>query len=40
MILKFHKAARKGKLTVTYEKYSRHELSGVATVKPLDRLPQ
>ncbi|XP_073226765.1 uncharacterized protein [Cicer arietinum] len=39
MILKFHKAAGKGKLTVTYEKYFRKELSGVAAVKPLERLP-
>jgi len=39
MILKFHKAAGKGKLTVAYEKYSRKELGGVAAVKPLDRLP-
>ncbi|KAK2354425.1 G2/mitotic-specific cyclin S13-7 [Trifolium repens] len=39
MILKFHKAAGKGKLKVAYEKYSRKELSGVAAVKPLDRLP-
>ncbi|XP_039685593.1 putative cyclin-B3-1 isoform X2 [Medicago truncatula] len=40
MILKFHKAAGKGKLTVAYEKYSRKELGGVAAVKPLDRLPR
>ncbi|WJX87506.1 hypothetical protein P8452_69690 [Trifolium repens] len=39
MILKFHKAAGKGKLKVAYEKYSRKELSGVAAVKPLERLP-
>jgi cyclin B len=39
MILKFHKAAGTGKLKVAYEKYSRKELSGVAAVKPLDRLP-
>ncbi|XP_057453295.1 putative cyclin-B3-1 isoform X2 [Lotus japonicus] len=39
MILRFHKAAGVGKLTVTYEKYSRQEFSGVAAVKPLDRLP-
>ncbi|CAK8561313.1 unnamed protein product [Lathyrus sativus] len=39
MMLKFHKAAGKGKLTVAYEKYSRKELSAVAGVKPLDRLP-
>jgi G2/mitotic-specific cyclin-B, other len=40
MILKFHKAAGKGKLRVAYEKYSRKELGGVAAVKPLDRLPR
>ncbi|OIW21115.1 hypothetical protein TanjilG_29771 [Lupinus angustifolius] len=39
MILKFHKAAGLGKLAVTHEKYSRPELSGVAAVKPLDKLP-
>ncbi|XP_019449290.1 PREDICTED: putative cyclin-B3-1 isoform X3 [Lupinus angustifolius] len=38
MILKFHKAAGLGKLTVTHEKYSRPELSRVAAVKPLDKL--
>ncbi|KAF1896900.1 hypothetical protein Lal_00034601 [Lupinus albus] len=38
MILNFHKAAGLGKLTVTHEKYSRPELSGVAAVKPLDKL--
>lgn len=39
MILKFHKAAGVGKLTVAYEKYSRPELGKVAAVKPLDLLP-
>ena len=39
MMLKFHKAAGKGKLNVTYEKYSRLELGGVAAVEPLDSLP-
>ncbi|KAK7313736.1 hypothetical protein VNO77_38931 [Canavalia gladiata] len=39
MILKFHKAARLGKLNVTYEKYARQEFSRTAAVKPLDRLP-
>ncbi|XP_061348710.1 putative cyclin-B3-1 [Gastrolobium bilobum] len=39
MILKFHKASGVGKLKVTHEKYSRQELSRVAAVKPLDRLP-
>lgn len=39
MILKFHKAAGVGKLKVIYEKYSRQELSRVAAVKPLDKLP-
>lgn len=38
-IFKFHKAAGSGKFMVTYEKYSRPELSRVAAVKPLDRLP-
>ncbi|XP_058747295.1 putative cyclin-B3-1 isoform X6 [Vicia villosa] len=40
MMLKFHKTAGKGKLTVAYEKYSREELSAVSGVKPLDRLPR
>ncbi|KAL2325992.1 hypothetical protein Fmac_025050 [Flemingia macrophylla] len=40
MLVKFHKAAGIGKLKVAYEKYSRQELSRVAAVKPLDRLPQ
>ncbi|XP_020202446.1 putative cyclin-B3-1 [Cajanus cajan] len=39
MILKFHKASGNGKLKVAYEKYSRQELSRVAAVKPLDKLP-
>ncbi|XP_054814607.1 putative cyclin-B3-1 isoform X2 [Prosopis cineraria] len=39
MILKFHKSARAGNLMVTCEKYSRPELSRVATLKPLDNLP-
>ncbi|KAE9592814.1 putative cyclin [Lupinus albus] len=39
MIMKFHKAAGLGKLAVTHEKYSRPELSGVAAVKPLAKLP-
>ncbi|KAF5728174.1 putative cyclin-B3-1 [Tripterygium wilfordii] len=39
MILKFQKAARTGKLNVTYEKYLRPELSNAATIKPLNRLP-
>ncbi|QCD85978.1 cyclin B [Vigna unguiculata] len=39
MILKFHKAAGVGKLTVAYEKYSRPQLCRVAAVKPLDVLP-
>ncbi|XP_027909431.1 putative cyclin-B3-1 [Vigna unguiculata] len=39
MILKFHKAAGVGKLTVAYEKYSRPQLCSVAAVKPLDVLP-
>ncbi|KAK3220953.1 hypothetical protein Dsin_014923 [Dipteronia sinensis] len=39
MILRFHKAAKKGKLKVTYEKYTKPDLSGVAAIKPLDSLP-
>ncbi|KAM1004090.1 hypothetical protein EV1_004283 [Malus domestica] len=39
LILRFHKAARVGRLKVTYEKYSSPDLSGVAAIKPLDALP-
>ncbi|KAK2654421.1 hypothetical protein Ddye_014277 [Dipteronia dyeriana] len=39
MILRFHNAARKGKLKVTYEKYTKPDLSGVAAIKSLDSLP-
>ncbi|KAL8469362.1 hypothetical protein ACS0TY_032257 [Phlomoides rotata] len=39
MILKFHKAAKTSLLKVTCEKYANPELSRVATIKPLDRLP-
>ncbi|KAJ4705769.1 Cyclin [Melia azedarach] len=39
MILKFHKAAKKGQLKVTYEKYMRPDMSCVAAIKPLDVLP-
>ncbi|KAK0598010.1 hypothetical protein LWI29_030743 [Acer saccharum] len=39
MILRFHKAAGKGKLKVTYEKYTKPDLSGVAAIKSLDSLP-
>ncbi|KAK4836814.1 hypothetical protein QYF36_000402 [Acer negundo] len=39
MILRFHKAAGKGKLKVTYEKYTKPDLSSVAAIKPLDSLP-
>ncbi|CAH2037377.1 unnamed protein product [Thlaspi arvense] len=39
MILRFHKAAKTGKLKVTYEKYMNPNLSNVAVLKPLDRLP-
>ncbi|KAB2601862.1 cyclin-B3-1 [Pyrus ussuriensis x Pyrus communis] len=39
LILRFHKAARVGRLKVTYEKYSSPDLSGVAAIKPLDSLP-
>ncbi|CAJ1978383.1 unnamed protein product [Sphenostylis stenocarpa] len=39
MILKFHKTAGVGKLTVAYDKYSRQELGRVAAIKPLEVLP-
>ncbi|XP_031393076.1 putative cyclin-B3-1 isoform X2 [Punica granatum] len=39
MILRFHKAARKGQLKVTYEKYAGPDLSGVAMIRPLEKLP-
>ncbi|XP_021299477.1 putative cyclin-B3-1 isoform X3 [Herrania umbratica] len=39
MILRFQKAARSGQLKVTYEKYMSHDLSGVAAIEPLDKLP-
>ncbi|KAM3684034.1 hypothetical protein ACB098_11G012500 [Castanea mollissima] len=39
MILGFHKAAGKGQLRVSYEKYMRPDLSVAAAIKPLDRLP-
>ncbi|KAF2302900.1 hypothetical protein GH714_010748 [Hevea brasiliensis] len=39
MILGFQKAARTSHLKVTYEKYMRPDLSSVATLKPLDKLP-
>ncbi|KAK1575121.1 hypothetical protein Q3G72_002822 [Acer saccharum] len=39
MILRFHKAAGKGKLKVTYEKYTKPDCSGVAAIKSLDSLP-
>ncbi|KAL5813310.1 hypothetical protein ACOSQ3_028260 [Xanthoceras sorbifolium] len=39
MILRFQKAAKRGKLKVTYEKYTKPDLSGVAAIKPLDSLP-
>ncbi|KAH0921644.1 hypothetical protein HID58_021662 [Brassica napus] len=39
MILNFHKAAKTGKLRVTYDKYMKSELSNVAVLKPLDKLP-
>ncbi|GAV84561.1 Cyclin_N domain-containing protein/Cyclin_C domain-containing protein, partial [Cephalotus follicularis] len=39
MILRFQKIARSGQLKVTYEKYMGPALSGVAAIKPLDRLP-
>ncbi|KAI5579189.1 hypothetical protein BDE02_08G074100 [Populus trichocarpa] len=39
MILRFQKAARTSQLRVTYEKYMRPDLSGVAAIKPLSKLP-
>nr|XP_011468840.1 PREDICTED: putative cyclin-B3-1 isoform X3 [Fragaria vesca subsp. vesca] len=39
MILRFQKAAGIGKLKVTYEKYMRSNLSRVASLEPLERLP-
>ncbi|KAL1221369.1 putative cyclin-B3-1 [Cardamine amara subsp. amara] len=39
MILRFHKAAKTGKLRVTYEKYMNPDRSNVAILKPLDKLP-
>ncbi|XVE74264.1 hypothetical protein DITRI_Ditri12bG0002600 [Diplodiscus trichospermus] len=39
MILRFQRAARSGELKVTYEKYMNDELSRVAAIKPLDKLP-
>ncbi|KAK9937373.1 hypothetical protein M0R45_014168 [Rubus argutus] len=39
MILRFQKAAGVGKLKVTYEKYMRSDLSRVAAIEPLERLP-
>ncbi|CAN6689085.1 unnamed protein product [Malus baccata var. baccata] len=39
LILRFHKAARVGRLKVTYEKYSSPDLGSVAAIKPLDALP-
>lgn len=39
MILKFHKVAKNAQLKVTFEKYMRPDLSGVAAIKHLDRLP-
>ncbi|CAN8305015.1 unnamed protein product [Cochlearia groenlandica] len=40
MILKFHKAAKTGKLRVTYEKYMNPDRSNVAVLRALDKLPQ
>ncbi|KAG5237320.1 cyclin-B3 [Salix suchowensis] len=39
MILRIQKAARTSQLRVTYEKYMRSDLSGVAAIKPLNELP-
>ncbi|KAJ6902507.1 cyclin-B3-1 isoform X3 [Populus alba x Populus x berolinensis] len=40
MILRFQKDARTSQLRVTYEKYMRPDLSGVAAIKPLSELPR
>ncbi|KAJ4879369.1 cyclin b3 [Raphanus sativus] len=39
MILGFHKAAKTGKLRVTYDKYMSPDRSNIALLKPLDKLP-
>ncbi|CAN6453784.1 unnamed protein product [Victoria cruziana] len=39
MILKFQKCASAGELTVSYEKYLSSKCSGVAGIKPINRLP-
>ncbi|PPE02450.1 hypothetical protein GOBAR_DD00539 [Gossypium barbadense] len=39
MILRFQRAASSGQLKVTFEKYASHELSQVAMITPLGRLP-
>ncbi|KAI8026184.1 putative cyclin-B3-1 [Camellia lanceoleosa] len=39
MVLKLHKAAKTARLNVTFEKYTRLDYSGAATIKPLNRLP-
>ncbi|KAE8690996.1 putative cyclin-B3-1 [Hibiscus syriacus] len=39
MILRFQRAANSGQLRVTFEKYTSKDLSGVAAIAPLDRLP-
>ncbi|KAI3675635.1 hypothetical protein L1987_85227 [Smallanthus sonchifolius] len=39
MILRFHQAARKAVLRVTYDKYMTSKNCKVALIKPLDRLP-
>lgn len=39
MILRFHRAAGTEHLRVTYEKYTRPDLSCVAEITALDRLP-
>ncbi|RAL41108.1 hypothetical protein DM860_008806 [Cuscuta australis] len=40
MILRFHKAARTSRLSVTFEKYMRSAYSKVAAINPLKKLPQ
>lgn len=39
MIVKFHRAAKKSVLKVSYVKYAKLDYCRVATMKPLDRLP-
>ncbi|WOG97947.1 hypothetical protein DCAR_0417288 [Daucus carota subsp. sativus] len=38
-LLKFQRAAKKGELNITYQKFLRPDYSKVAAIRPLDRLP-